>query len=200
MKIVDTKGQLCPAPLIMTKRALREATDGEVIEILTDDDTACSNLMNYLKELTIVPVVTRDGNVSILRITKAGHMEGEVVDESVGCSVPRSGYVVVIKSLMMGSGDDELGVILLRAFINSLLEAEALPTTIVLYNEGIRVALRGSDTAATLCEMEQRGVSVLVCGTCADYYGVKEQLTVGMISNMYTITKVLGRAGHVIYP
>lgn len=100
----------------------------------------------------------------------------------------------------MGNGDDELGRILLRAFINSLREATRMPSSVVLYNAGVKLALEQTDTALTLRELEDRGVSILICGTCVDFYGVKERLSVGMISNMYKITLVLSEAGHIIYP
>ena len=31
------------------------------------------------------------------------------------------------------------------------------------------------------------GVEVLVCGTCLDYFGLKDKVAVGTVSNMYEI-------------
>jgi len=88
----------------------------------------------------------------------------------------------------------------MRAFVNSLKEADKLPTAILLYNSGVKIALKGTDTALSLQELEDKGIAIIACGTCIEYYGIKESLAVGMISNMYTITRYLSEAGHVVYP
>lgn len=199
MKQIDTKGKLCPAPLIMTKQGLQQAQPGETVEIVTDNDTACSNLLNYLSELKLTPEIKQEGTIHILRVVKPVILS-ENREAASFCTTPPNNYAVVIKSEVMGGGDDELGRILLRAFINSLKEADKLPGSIILYNGGIRIALNGTDTARTLQELENRGVTILVCGTCIDFYDVKDCLAAGMISNIYKITKVLSEAGHVVYP
>lgn len=200
MRTIDTKGKLCPAPLIMVKKELKQAAPGETIAIVTDNETACSNLIGYLAEMQLTPEIVRSEGSTTLTIITPEQL-GDPTNAECSITSPHGAdYAVVVKSLTMGDGDPELGRMLLRAFINSLTEADRLPSTIVLYNDGVRIALEGSDTAVTLEELEQRGVSVLVCGTCVDFYGLKPSIAVGMISNMYKITKVLSSVGHVIYP
>jgi intracellular sulfur oxidation DsrE/DsrF family protein len=74
-----------------------------------------------------------------------------------------------------------------------------LPTHIVMYNGGINLALKDTDTAIALGELEDKGVTIIVCGTCVDFYRVKEKVAVGRISNMYQIANILAEAGHVVY-
>ena len=50
MRIVDTRGQLCPAPLIATKRALKETPEGESFMLLTDNQTSFNNVSRFLKD------------------------------------------------------------------------------------------------------------------------------------------------------
>ena len=199
MKQIDTRGQLCPAPLILAKKGIEQAVAGEEIEILTDNDTALCNLKDYLAELKLIPQQRSEGNVHVLTVTKP-----EVLSESPAaetfCHTPASNYVVVIKSDTMGEGETELGQILLRAFINSLKEADKLPSAILLYNKGVKVALKGTDTALSLQALEEKGIVIIACGTCLDYYEVKDKLAVGMISNMYTLTRYMSEAGHIVYP
>jgi selenium metabolism protein YedF len=200
MKQINTCGKLCPAPLILTKKGILDANAGEEIEIIVDNETAFTNLLSYLEELNITPTHTQQGGIFTIKITKPTEID-ETVDEVAYCSTNQTtDYVVVIKSDKMGSGDDTLGSILLRAFINSLQEVESLPTTIILYNSGVNVALKGCDTAESLKVLEDRGVTIISCGACLDFYDVKEQLAVGVISNMFKITSVLSKAGHVVYP
>lgn len=200
MKQINTCGKLCPAPLILTKKGILDAKAGEEIEVIVDNETAFINLVSYLEELNITPTHTQQDGIYILKITKPSEVD-ETVDEVAYCSTSKaSDYVVAIKSDKMGSGDDTLGSILLRAFINSLQEVEILPTTIILYNSGVNIALKGCDTAESLKVLEDRGVTILSCGACLDFYEVKEQLAVGLISNMFKITSVLSKASHVVYP
>jgi selenium metabolism protein YedF len=100
----------------------------------------------------------------------------------------------------MGKGPEELGEILIKAFINSIKEVSPLPGAIVLYNSGIFLAIEGSPVIEALTEMETLGVKVLVCGTCLNYFGKKDQLRTGTISNMYSILETLSSAGHVVVP
>lgn len=208
MKTIDTRGRLCPEPLIMTKRAIAAAAPGDRFEVLTDNPTAFSNLKSYLTELGIA----FDVEVDTIRFTLAAVSAGAAptVPDPV-CPTPpgpvsvpgaagKGNYCVAVSSDRMGSGDDDLGRILLRAFVNALGEVERLPSHMLFYNGGIRLTLEGSDTVAALRELEARGVGILVCGTCLDFYGVKERLAVGTVSNMFKITEVLSGAGHVVYP
>lgn len=202
-KTIDTRGRLCPEPLILTRRAIAEGAAGDEFEVLTDNATACSNLRTYLTELGIA--FEGDGEVIRFRLGASipAGVSRPVSNET--CAVPevvaeKGDYCVAVAADRMGRGDDALGAILLRAFINALGEAERLPGHILCYNSGINVALDGSDTAEALRELEKRGVEVLVCGTCLDFYGATERLAAGKVSNMFRITEVLSKAGHVVYP
>lgn len=200
MKIIDTKGKLCPEPLILAKRGIQQSVAGETIQIVTDNESACTNLMAYLSELKVPVQLSSEGSEHTFSFTVPESL-GEMPDTDAYCSPAADrGYVVAIKSENMGMGDDALGKILMRAFVNSLLAADRLPTAILLYNSGVKIAVRGTDTADSLAQLEERGIAIFACGTCVDYYEIKDQLAAGMISNMYTMTKYLSEAGHVVYP
>ncbi|OIP83486.1 MAG: hypothetical protein AUK44_05140 [Porphyromonadaceae bacterium CG2_30_38_12] len=200
MTLIDTKGQLCPAPLILAKKGIQEAAQGEEIEILTDNETSFHNLKNYLKELKLTPTITKQENVHILKLYKTDTLVDELNPASF-CETPiKPTYVVAIKSEFMGTGDDEIGHLLMEAFLDSLLESDKLPSAILLYNSGVKIALKETVTARSLQELENIGVPIYACGKCLEYYNVKEMIAVGMISNMFSITKLLTEAGHVIYP
>jgi len=109
-------------------------------------------------------------------------------------------YTILIKSNSMGSGNDDLGKILIRGFLNSLIKQEQLPTHIILYNAGVLLAVKDSDTAVSMLEMEQKGVQIVLCGTCVDFFQIKEQIAAGEISNMAYITSLLIEAPKVIVP
>jgi len=100
----------------------------------------------------------------------------------------------------MGEGSQELGRLLLQGFVNAIGEVEPKPSTIVMYNDGVKLAAVGSPVLEGLRALEQGGVEVLVCGTCVEYYGIKGNIGVGTISNMFAILERLSRAGHVVQP
>jgi len=76
MRIVDTRGQQCPAPILATKRALKEVTNGESFEVLTDKQTSFNNLTRFLKDNKIQFSVEESDGVWTLTIQKE---EDEIV-------------------------------------------------------------------------------------------------------------------------
>lgn len=199
MITVDTCGKDSPAPLIIIRRAIKRAPAGEHIEVITDNLTAFKNLKDYLSELGIGFREIYDVEKQSLQFTVPEELNDEVDTEEFFAPAAKD-YVVVIKSDKMGIGDDELGSILLRVFMNSLIDADELPSAIILYNGGVKTALKGTDTAESLQKLEDEGVTIFACGTCLDFYNVKDKLAVGTISNMYKITELVSKAGHVVYP
>ena len=100
----------------------------------------------------------------------------------------------------MGKGDPELGRILMKGFIYTLSEMEKLPKTILFYNEGVKLVIDGAESLQDLKSLEKRGVEILACGTCLNFYGVTEKLSVGSVTNMYTIIERQLNATKVIKP
>ena len=100
----------------------------------------------------------------------------------------------------LGSGDDTLGATLMKVFLYALSQQERLPRTILFYNGGAKVTTEGSVSIEDLKNMEAQGVEIRTCGTCLDFYKLKETLAVGSITNMYAIAETLAAAGKVIKP
>ncbi len=100
----------------------------------------------------------------------------------------------------MGDGAEELGTILIKAFINTLPEMDLKPKKLIFLNSGIYLAVKDSPVLDTLKKLEQSGIEIISCGTCLDYYKKKEELGVGSVSNMYVILESLSKASKVIYP
>ncbi len=202
MITVDARGKLCPQPLILTKRALKQAEENAEITILCDNDVAFQNLQDYLRELHYPFLPTwQNGQGSI--VLKKSHNESisEVAAEDFCRVLPPTGtHVVVLRSEVMGQGDDTLGAMLLRSFVNSLIETDVLPSAILLYNTGVKLALRDTDTAISLTNLAEKGVAIYLCGACVDFFDIKKDLGVGTITNMFKITDMVSRASHVIYP
>ncbi|MEG1649497.1 MAG: sulfurtransferase-like selenium metabolism protein YedF [Rikenellaceae bacterium] len=194
--VIDARGLSCPQPLIETKKVIDKLTEKTDVEVLLDNDIAICNVEEYLSQLGITP--RRDGNK--ICFTAGGDI---TINEGVAttCNVKNGNdYAVVINTLTMGHGSDELGGILLKAFVSTLSQSDALPSHIIFYNEGVKCTIEGSGFVDVLRDMDSKGVTIIVCGTCVDYYGVKEKISVGIISNMYKIVQVMQSASKVVYP
>jgi selenium metabolism protein YedF len=200
MKTLDTKGLKCPQPLIMLKEALLDLKTGEEIRVETDNDTSLKNLLSYLKDQGVEPEVSSAGTVHTLVAPKPDQ-DIASSNAAIYCTtdLPIS-YVVCIKGELMGDGDPELGRLLMETFMDNLKLQEQLPTHEVLYNGGVKLAMKDSPVCNSLTELEELGTRIMLCGTCIDHYGLQFDIGVGMISNMVVITETLAAAGHVVTP
>mgnify|MGYP000875967393 CR=1 FL=1 len=108
--------------------------------------------------------------------------------------------IVVVSSDRMGSGNDELGKVLIKGFIFAVTQLDELPEQMLFYNGGAVLTCEGADTLEDLKNLEAQGVEILTCGTCLDYYGLKEKLQVGSVPNMYAIVEAMNRADKIIRP
>lgn len=188
---VNAVGEVCPKPVIMTKKALKEIESG-VVEVSVDNQTSKENVEKMAKEMGHTFETKEEGNVFVITITKAGEkQENSSKEENI---------VISIGSDKMGEGEEELGKILIKGFIYALTEAETLPKTVLLYNKGVLLASTFEDTVKDLKVLEERGVEILSCGTCANFYHVQDQIKVGTLTNMYTILERQMKAAKVIKP
>ncbi len=199
---VDARGELCPKPLIMTKRQLNETTVGTSFLILIDNETSKENVERFLSDNRIVFQTSAQDGVFAITVTKTkAELSHPAAEEyCMPAAKTAAGYAFCFTGDLMGTGPAELGRILIQGCINTVKELAPPPAALVFYNSGVKLAVDGSPVLAALQELEKAQVKILVCGTCANFFQVKEQVRVGIISNMYDILETLSQAGHVIYP
>jgi selenium metabolism protein YedF len=204
MRIVDTKGQLCPAPLIATKRALKETAAGESFIVVTDNKTSFNNLSRFLRDNNNHFSVTEADGVWSFTVTR---LTGSAITAKAEdyCApeiahFEKGNYIVVISSDKMGDGDDELGHLLLGNFIKALKDLDRLPVKIVFYNKGVTIVTKGSPVIEHLRDLEKMGVELLLCATCVGFYKLEEEVGAGILSNMYVIAESMASAGSIIKP
>ena len=114
-------------------------------------------------------------------------------------AAPR-GHAILFASDQLGVGPEELGRILLRAFLKTQLELTPKPWRVLFLNQGITLTTTGSAVLPELQELEAAGAEILSCGTCLDYFHAKDALQVGRVSNMREISETLLYASRVIRP
>ena len=204
MRIVDTKGQLCPAPLIAAKKALKETTEGESFIVLTDNKTSFDNLGRFLKDNNAEFEVIESAGVWSLTVTKIN--ENKVDSKVENYCAPaishfeKGNYVVAITSDKMGEGDDELGHLLISNFIKALKDLDKLPQHIVFYNRGVTLAVKDSPLIEHIKDLEKMGVEIHLCSTCVNHYKIENNVAAGTLSNMYSIAEILASAGNIVRP
>ena len=191
MKIIDARGESCPVPVIMMKKALKEGTKENIKEIV-DNELSKQNLEKVLAEMG-VPFTSFEENGDF--VVQVNLEEGDV---QIQTETPKLDSVLVISGDTMGRGDDELGHTLVKNFLYALNESDSLPGTILLYNTGVKLASENPDTIADLKKLEEKGVEILVCGLCLNFFELTEKLQVGTVSNMYSIVQTKLAAAKII--
>lgn len=204
MKVVDTKGKLCPAPLIAAKQALRETSAGDSFLILTDNQTSYNNLLRFLKDNKTKFTVAENKGVWEITVNKLTETDNNISAESYCVNTishfQKGDFVVAISSDKMGEGDVELGRLLIINFIKALKDLDKLPCKILFYNSGVKLAVRSSPVIDILCDLEKMGVEIHLCATCVNHYGLADETGTGILSNMFSIAESMASAGSVIKP
>lgn len=196
---VNALGDNCPIPVIKTKKAMQELTGPDTIEVLVDNEIAVQNVTKMATSTgaTVSSEKTAEKEYKIT-IQTSGAVESS---EEVSCEPDKRGNtVVVISSDRMGSGNDDLGKVLIKGYIFALTQLDELPKTILFYNGGATLTAEGSDSIEDLKNLEAQGVEIMTCGTCLNYYGLTEKLQVGTVTNMYSIVETCAKASKIMKP
>ena len=204
---VDAMGDQCPIPVIKTKKALKEITETTLVEVHVDNEIAVQNLSKMAKQKNleykcekleeqhyIIKINAEAEGVSIQQKAPAEN------DKEICYPDRKSNTVVVLSSNQMGNGSEELGQILMKGFIFALTELDELPSTVLLYNSGVKLSTEGSNSIEDLKTLQAQGVEILSCGTCLNYYDLTEKLQVGDVTNMYFILENMAQADKIIRP
>lgn len=216
MVTVNAMGDKCPIPVVKTKKAIQALTGPDTIEVLVDNKTAMQNVTKMAS--------SQGGEVEAEKLSgekyrivikmKGVPASGKTADEAPASETGKSGQescgsfcggsagntIVVVSSDRMGSGNDELGRVLLKGFIFAVTQLDELPAKMLFYNGGAKITCEGSDSLEDLKNLEAQGVEIQTCGTCLDYYQLKEKLAVGTVTNMYSIVEAMAGAARILRP
>jgi selenium metabolism protein YedF len=193
MKEIDCRGMACPQPVITTKKTFEE-TGEEEFAIIVDNSGSRDNVERFAQSQGAMVNVEKKGNDFFLHIQKKGTCDLGESSQAV------EKVVVYISSNLMGVGEEALGAILMRSFLKTLLDLKPIPSKLIFVNSGVRLTTEGSEVLESLKAISEKGVEILSCGTCLDFYGLKEKLKLGVISNMYDIAQSLLEADRLIKP
>jgi len=109
-----------------------------------------------------------------------------------------SDAIILITREGMGSADPPLQQKLLDSYLNLLMENQSLPAAICFYTEGVRLVVEGSPFLERLSQIEQKGVRLIICSTCLNYFDLSDKVRVGIVGGMSDILEAQNRASKVI--
>jgi selenium metabolism protein YedF len=193
MKIIDCRSMACPVPVLTVKRALAEAGE-ETVQVLVDPGAPRENVARFAANRGYEVVEAAIEGGFALTLSAAGVMPTPVPENKTRTG----GVVMLVGSDRLGDGAEELGRLLMKNFIISLLDQDELPDRLLFLNTGVFLTTEGSEILETLEKLGNRGMEVLSCGACLDFFHRKEQLRAGGVTNMFTIAESLIKAGSVI--
>ncbi len=195
-RTLDARGLPCPQPVILARKALAEG-GFDTLEITVDDAASRENLLKFgAYAKCLVEAVDEGGGLTRICLSPQGFAQAPA--QTAASLLPEGGSgagpveVVLLSADGIGQGDPDLARLLMRGFVYTLTEAERVPRRLLLMNSGVKLAVEGSESLTNLQKLEARGVEVLACGTCLEFFGLTSRLAVGGITNMYEI------AGHLM--
>ena len=199
MNIIDCKGLACPMPVIRTKKYF-DLEDSKEALVIVDNEVAKNNILRLAKGINLNSSFIEEEGLYKIQLSRGEIKDVKVSNANEGLnniSLPSAPTILVATNLL-GNGDDRLGETLMKVYINTLVESEILPENLIFINGGVKLTCTGSDVLDSLNVMKEKGVNIISCGACLDFYNLKEELKVGEIGNMYQIIDLMNRSGNTI--
>jgi selenium metabolism protein YedF len=189
--IIDCKGLQCPIPVVQTKKYFDSIESGEST-IIVDNLVAKKNIVKLAEGSGYKSIVEEKDELYFIKITKekCEELNIEIKEEKK--------FTLVVSTDKLGLGDDKLGEMLMKSYIFALSEADSIPNDLLFINGGVKLTIDTSPVLGSLKKLVERGTNILICGVCLDFYNIKDKLSVGEISNMYTIVQLMNNADNTI--
>ena len=188
---LDAGGKQCPIPVIMAKKELEAGTQD--VEIIVDGQTQIDNLTRLGDALGRPAASEAFGDKFLVKFANG--------ETKVGAAGSDDGsYAVFFNTNAIGTNEGELGGNLAKMAIFTLSESDKIPSYMLFMNEGVKLVAGDCEQQIVdnLNTLIEKGTKVLVCGTCLNFYGIKEDLKVGTVSNMYDILGAMQEVSKVI--
>jgi selenium metabolism protein YedF len=191
MKTIDCRNMACPMPVVTVKRALEEAA-GESVRVLLDAGPPRENVARFAANRGFkVEEEPVDGGYAFL-------ISGRSPEPHAAQLEQREERVMLIASDRLGDGPGELGLLLMKNFIITLLDVAEAPDRMLFVNTGVFLTTEGSEVIEALEKLGNRGVEVMSCGVCLDFFNRREKLAAGSVTNMFAIAESMLRAGSLV--
>ena len=182
---VDVRGSLCPKPVIETKK-VSDANPSAVIITIVDNEVSRDNVEKFGKSRGYGVDIRQDGKDFYLTMTPNANPVAEICEP-----MSYGNRVILMTKDYLGEGSEELGRNLMKTFWVCMVEADLKPSKIYFINSSVKMVTNDSVRLENIKKLADAGVEIAACGICLDFYGVKENVGVGSITNMYAITDAI---------
>ena len=98
----------------------------------------------------------------------------------------------------LGGDDDILGGRLVLNYFKQRLAEDRLPAVICFYNEGVKLLAGDGEIVEVLQAIEAKGVKLLACKTCVDYFELADKMKCGVVGSMIDIITLQDNANKII--
>jgi selenium metabolism protein YedF len=198
---LDCRGLACPGPVLRCKECVEQNAPA-TLAVTVDNEAARENVARFLGMRGYAVTVAAAGEgLSVLTAVAGPAGENATAAPAAkpadqAASAGRT--VVFLTADTIGRGDEVLGAKLMANFVGTLPELGQGLWRIILVNGGVRLAVAGSPVLEKLKALEAGGVSILVCGTCLDFFGILDQKEVGQTTNMLDVVTSLDLADKIV--
>lgn len=197
MRTIDCRGLECPIPVVKVKNEL-EANKKENLTVIVDNQIAKENVTKFVINQGLNSEILEEDGIYYITINCTGtydKKENDIKNDQTGIN---GDLVILVSSDKLGIGDDGLGTTLMKSYLYALGENGVKPKTIIFLNGGVKLTCEGSEVVESLKLLISKGCEILSCGACLDFYGLKDKLLIGSITNMYVIVEKLNSANNTI--
>ena len=181
MITVNAMGDICPIPVVKTKKALGELNGPGEIEVLVDNETAVKNVTKMARSSGAEAESEQLGDKQYRVLITVGEDAAEKLKSAKSPAVQPQGQT---------QQEAAAGC---RTCVDTVVAVGS-------DRMGEKLTVEGSESLEDLRTLEEQGVEIMTCGTCLDYYGIKDKLAIGGVTNMYSIVETLQSAMSVIRP
>lgn len=200
VKEIDCRGLACPGPVVACGRVVKQEAPAALC-VLVDNMAAVENVGRFLRANGyVVDTERKEDALWQVNASRDAGSAPETTPQQPAAAAASEKILVLITTETLGRGDDILGAKLMDNFLATLPELGDALWRIVLLNGGVRLAARPGKAFDSLKKLEATGVSILVCGTCLDFYHLLEKRAVGQTTNMLDVVSSLALADKIIRP
>ena len=194
---LDCRGLACPAPVLQTKQLIEKEHLSE-LSVIVDNPAAGENVSRFLGTQNFEVSSEQKGPDFLITARRRERVETsgpEIIPKPVS---EKQKIMVMIATDRMGYGDEGLGKKLAVSFIKTLKEMGDELWRLVFLNNGVKLTIGGSEVLEVLKDYEKEGLTILVCGTCLNHFGLLDKKQAGETTNMLDIVTAMQLADKVI--
>ncbi len=121
------------------------------------------------------------------RIIIFGIQFNEPLKSKYKMQIKKKSTSILVTTNGMSNAEQELSAILLNNYLKLLVDEDLLPNALLFYGEGVKTVVENSPFLEALSVLEKKGVNLIVCKTCLNFYGISDQIKVGKVGAMADI-------------